>query len=41
MSDEDYTPAVITAGEDREVHLKFYDGRIENTEHVHMPDPND
>lgn len=36
-----YTPAVVTAGEDREVELAFRDERIEETEHVTMPDEDD
>lgn len=38
---EDYEPAVITATEENPIHLAFYDGRIENTEHVIMPEPDD
>lgn len=34
----EYTPAVITAGEDREVKLKFRDERTTESEHVTMPD---
>lgn len=39
--DDEYAPAVITAGEDREVELKFRDERIADSEHVTMPDPDD
>jgi hypothetical protein len=38
---DDCTPAVITAGEDREVVLAFHDSRIKETEHVSMPDPDE
>lgn len=39
--DEEYTPAVVTAGEDRDVELAFRDERIYETEHVSMPDKDD
>jgi hypothetical protein len=35
--EEEYTPAVITAGEDREVKLRFRDERTTESEHVTMP----
>ena len=39
--EEEYSPAVVTAGEDREVELAFRDERIEETEHVTMPEEDD
>lgn len=38
-SDEiDYEPAVVTAGKDCGINIKFYDTRTTESEHVSMPD---
>jgi hypothetical protein len=35
---DEYEPAVVTAGEDHKIELAFRDERIDETEHVTMPD---